>query len=161
MPIPEFELDADATNDVVLREYFLTYTRNLLDHIVTNAVDEDNEIATLFTVESANFMKNAWEEVLPLFEAWTGNMRHINPGAIILHGLGGAQLRFKLANVAWWSQQVNLATENNQTGQWIAYIERLLDSIDTLLDSILAASGGGSALKEMKDSIKNAINILN
>ena len=72
MPIPVFGLDEDATNDVVLREDFLTYTRNLLDHIVTNAVDENNEIATLFTAESANFMKNAWEEVLPLFEAWTG-----------------------------------------------------------------------------------------
>ena len=154
MPISVFELNVDAT-DAQLRIQFVDYTRDLLDYIVQNNV-EDGLNAAPVRPEVEALMQAAWEEALPLFQELQQNIQQINNEAVRVHGLSGAQLRFKLANVEWWSQQVNAAAAEYQLTNWIAIIKRLLDSIDTLLDSILAASGTGSALKEMKESIMNA-----
>ena len=152
MPIQPFVPEGE--NDAELRRQFIDYTRYLLNEIVQNAAEGGTYAECVHPI-ARDHMQNAWEEALPLFQELQENMQQINDEAVRTHGLGGAQLRFKLANVEWWSQQENLTEQNFQTAMWIANIWRLLDSIDTLLESILAALGAGSALTEIKDSIKN------
>ncbi len=162
MPIPEFELNADETDDAVLRRDFVNYTMNLLNYIVANNVESNLQITPVHSA-LATHMQNAWQEwqeTSPLFGNLPQLVQEIDNAAVMDHGLYGAQLRFKLANVEWWSQQVNLAEQNLQTAMWIANIWRLLESIDTLLESILAALGVGSALTEIKDSIKNGTQLI-
>lgn len=66
-----------------------------------------------------------------------------------LHGLSGEQLRFKLNNV----QLRERVFRSNVT---FGPLRRLINAIDTLLESILDAVPGGGALKELKDAALDA-----
>ena len=155
MPIPVFQLNADET-DAQLREQFINYIEGLLTYIAeNNAEDGLGQLVPDDTLTTR--MQAAWNETSPFFQAMRGTMGQISPSAVLLHGLYGDQLKFKLANVQFWSNQVSLAEQNQRLDNWIASINSLLTSINTLLDSILAALGAGSAAKEIKDAIRDAI----
>ena len=61
------------------------------------------------------------------------------------HGLAGAQLGIKRETIRLTEQRF-VAHPSGRL------FRRLLQALDVLLDSILAATGGGSALKELKDT---------
>ena len=96
-------------------------------------------------------MKAAFEEVKGSFDNLAVQAANIQLTNIQSHGLGGAQLDFKLRTVEFWADRVR---HPNIGSRWI---RRLLDAIDTLLDSILDAVGIGSSIKEIKDAIRDAM----
>lgn len=72
--------------------------------------------------------------------------------SILEHGLYGLQLKWKLSNI-------NFSLRRFMEQRTAALFDRLLSSIDALLDSILAAVPGGSAVKELKEAIRNSVAI--
>ena len=171
MPIPQFTSpdNEDAPilkNDAFFRAQFIRETKRFLNYVVTNGVEEG-----FVYYQLGDRMQAAWQEVAPSFDGLETDVQLIDSNTVTMHGLGGAQLRFKLANVAFWSQQVDQADRGrrNQAEQrWrnqaeqrqglIAwFIKRLLKAINTLLKSILAALPGGTAVQEMKDAIEDAL----
>ncbi|SEO01023.1 hypothetical protein SAMN05216404_1106 [Nitrosospira multiformis] len=69
---------------------------------------------------------------------------------IVQHGLYGAQLRWKLSNV-------NIRITRFLERQTAPLLHRLLSTVDTILESILGVVAGGSAIKELKEMIENAL----
>lgn len=69
---------------------------------------------------------------------------------LVWAGLYGAQLELKLSTVA------NLRSQyfSSGGGRWL---KKLLDAIDRLLDSLIAATGIDEALKELKDILSDNI----
>jgi hypothetical protein len=94
-------------------------------------------------------LQAAWEEVQPLFSEVTTKITNISDANIYDHGLGGAQLRFKLAVVRFFYERYR------RVGTGV--VKKLIDIIDTLLKSILEAIGGGGAIAEIKEFIKNSL----
>jgi hypothetical protein len=66
------------------------------------------------------------------------------------HGLDGAQLRFKLAVVRFLHTRYRAVPG-------IGRLRRLIESIDTLLKSILGALGAGEGIKEIKEYIEHSL----
>ena len=131
MPIPTFDMPElftqdNARLDPELRAKFVQYTRELLDHIVEHGVEEG-----YINNELTKHMQAAWKEVVKskLFDDLVLKVQKIDGDAVIRHGVGGAQLRFKLANVARWSDHMNDAAA--YYGSHNSVIARLLISIDT------------------------------
>lgn len=60
-------------------------------------------------------------------------------------GLTGAQLELKLAIVEFFRNELQLGE---------SVFGKLVDAIDTLLDSLIGAAGLASALKELKDAVR-------
>jgi hypothetical protein len=73
-----------------------------------------------------------------------------DPKALFAHGLYGAQLSWKFSNI-------NFSLTRFIEERSAALFDRLLDSIDALLDSLLGAVPGGSAVKELKEAVRNSI----
>ncbi len=67
------------------------------------------------------------------------------------HGLKGRELVFKFAviTLAYKRDDINVDNPHEYFFGW----RRLIDALDALLDSILAATGSGSSIKELKDFI--------
>ena len=66
------------------------------------------------------------------------------------HGLYGKQLHLKLSVIDSWHNRF-FAQRTKKV------LLRLFDAIDTLLDSLLGATGIDVALKEIKDVLRNSI----
>ena len=150
MPIPVFQLD-EQQDSADLRANFVGYVKCFLGYIVHNYREE--YVGNLPIYDNIQQrMEAAWHEALELKEIQEleEEVKNLCGNIVARHGLSGAQLMFKLANVAWWSQKVEEATTR---GMRIAFQDRLFISIDSLLETILAATGSGSALKEMKEAI--------
>lgn len=73
-----------------------------------------------------------------------------DPRELFAHGLYGTQLSWKLSNI-------NFSLTRFLEERSAALLERLLDSVDALLDSLLGAVPGGSAVKELKEAVRNSI----
>ena len=143
MPIPEPNfLDG---SDAEKRAAFITWVERVLTQIVTHP-EEWN-----IPLQLRAPMTAAFNQVRPLFEDLAPFAADIGLRGVEEHGLGGDQLEFKLRTVEFWANRVNQA--NFGTG----LIRRLLDAIDTLLDSILDALGIGGSIQEIKDAIRDAI----
>jgi len=76
--------------------------------------------------------------------------RKIRRDRAIWAGLYGAQLRLKLSVVSYWRRKWNLKV----TGK---LFKKLLDAINTVLDSLIAATGLDEGLKELKDILSNSV----
>ena len=158
MPIPTFSSPQPETNDAELRARFVREVRDVLAHIVRNDIEDGVNVRPV--IESrTEAMQDAWEEVQPAFDQFQASLSEITDVQVTIHGLGGAQLRFKLGNVNYWSDRANAAATNQVANVWIGIVIRLLFSIDTLLDSLLAATGIGTAVKEAKDAIRDVIDL--
>ena len=150
MPLRELPVgDADPEN----RRQFILWTRDVLDLIVQGETDIDDPIPRSL-VEP---MSTAWGEAKPLFDDLAIAAANIYADRVVLHGLHGSQLRFKLATIQYWAERVNETARRGLRGKWLDFLQRLLTAIDTLLDSILKALGIGSSVKEVKDAIRDSI----
>ena len=153
MPItrlPEFEEIDDAGK----RRDFVLWVRKTLGHLVEQA---DGEYSRVFVPALIGPMGDAWKEVEPEFEVLAGSVADLAPGQVVRHGLGGAQLDFKLATVRYRAQRFidRQPTTLIWAGKGLLWL--LLDAINTLLKSLASAVGAGTALQEMKDGIRDAI----
>ena len=153
MPItrlPGFE----ETGDAGKRRDFVLWVRKTLGHLVEQA---DREYSRVFVPALIGPMGDAWREVEPEFEVLAGSVADLTPGQVVRHGLGGAQLDFKLATVRYWAQR--FIDQQPIALIWSAkrLLWFLLNAINTLLKSLASAVGAGTALQEMKDAIRDAI----
>lgn len=103
----------------------------------------------IFAEELLEPMRAAWSDVESDFHRLSNSVADIPPERMREHGLIGSQLKFKLATVTWrW----RLFQARGRT----PLFRRLLNTIDTLLNSILSAVGSGTAISEIKDAIRDA-----
>ena len=93
--------------------------------------------------------REAWEELPQSFTVEEAAEQIIKADGRLLvkAGLFGAQLKFKLAalrhRMSQWARIINRPVSK------VAY--KVLEAIDTVLDSLVQALGVGEALKEVKD----------
>ena len=146
MPLPVFP-NLDDLDDFAKRTQFVDWVLDALRHLV-----EDEEYRELFVDDLHGDMRAAWNDADGTFDELPEAVAALHPRQVVLHGLAGAQLRFKLATVRYWAERF-LGDGGNGF-----VLRRLLDSIDTLLDSLLAATGAGSSLKELKDAVRSSVN---
>ena len=162
---PDENIPANIPQDAqdgFLRRRFVQETHAFLHYLVRG--DLEGPYSGL-PHDQFPFLHRAWNEVAGRFLELDQSVMHIESRTVARHGIGGAQLRFKLGNVARWSQRlgaVDLPTLDEAPmarlpDNWRKYIQYLLDSINNLLNSILKALGAGSAVQEIKDAIKDAI----
>ena len=153
MPIARLS-EFEEVGDAEKRRDFLLWVRKTLGHLVEEA---DREYWRVFVPDLIGPMEDAWGEVEPQFEVLADSAADLAPGQVVRHGLGGAQLDFKLATVRYWAQrfidQQSIALNRAAKG----ILRWLLNAINTLLTSLASAVGAGTALQEMKDAIRDAI----
>lgn len=130
----------------VLAEYIHAIAL-FLDEIVRTGTDYQGR--PLFDERLLPPMRAAWDETRPRFDIVAGRAAEIGPGAIEEHGLAGRQLQYKLAVV------------EHRNGIFrslggVLGFRRVIETIDTLLKSILDAAGVGGGLAEIKDYIGHA-----
>jgi len=84
-----------------------------------------------------------------------GSTAQAAPGAATWAGLYGSQLQLKLFVVRYWREK----WDANKTGFGFGrkILKKLIDAIDTVLGSLIAATGLDEALKELKDILSNSI----
>ena len=129
---------------------FLGRTLDLLRMLAYEGVDEKGQ--PLFIEELLPKIPKAWEEFRADFNVEKAE-RLVNetPGPVLQsHGLYGHQLTLKLSAIASWRKRF-LGKKTKKL------LLRLLDAIDTLLDSLMQAAGIDKALKEIKDILRNSI----
>lgn len=126
---------------------FVRWTSQALKDIV---VLESPTGRDLFYSELRDPMLAAWSDVSGRFDGLVLAVEQLPDEVIQRHGLEGAQLEFKLGTVRTSSRLYS----RYGTGR---LLRRLLEAIDTLLDSILDATGFGSAISEFKDAVRDSI----
>ena len=130
--------------------------REELERFVSGTVRLIGDVATqhthLFPPKLHQDIAAAWSEFDQDFdrERALSLAREIPEERAIWAGLYGAQLQLKLAVVRYWRSKWNRFS----TGK---VLKKLLDAIDTVLDSLIAATGLDEALKELKDILSNSI----
>lgn len=128
---------------------FLSDTYELLDEIIQNGRDHLGN--TIIPNESLIFFQNAWKEYqeqCPLDRARAVIMA-TRDDQFIWAGLYGEQLILKLHVINQFRNKFN----NFGGAKWI---KKLLDAIDRVLDSLIAATGIDEALKELKDILSDS-----
>lgn len=132
---------------------FIEALRQFLDELILEGRDPSGE--PLFYDILLPYMRPAWDEGRPLFAEVLDAIRsadgrsRLSNEAILSRGLWGAQLRFKLSVFRYLH------------GRYLTMgkgaLRRLLEAIDTLLTSILAAIGGGEGIKEIQKYIQHSL----
>jgi len=84
------------------------------------------------------------------FDDVVADVAGLSEQAMSDHGLFGAQLKWKMANISY---AYNLFSAD-PTGKLLDWV---LDGIDALLESMLDGIPGGSAIVELKQAIENSI----
>jgi DUF1009 family protein len=129
---------------------FISETVGLLRSLVNEGYDSKGR--RLFMLNVIEKMRPAWEEFEGDFDVQKANSLIQNVAAARLQsfGLYGKQLDLKLAVIAAWTQRFSQSRLKK-------ILLKLLDAIDTLLDSLIAATGIDEALKEIKDILRDSI----
>jgi hypothetical protein len=101
-------------------------------------------------------MREAWPDVevrLNKAQSYVGEM---SEEAVYSHGLTGPELDLKLAALGWASKELISATGNisesigpRKTKRIISILKKNFELVKILIESILEASGAGTALKEI------------
>jgi hypothetical protein len=135
------------------REQLVQFLKTTLVLIRSLAIEHLN----IFVQDLRPAITAAWSEFeadfnQPQAEA---TIRAIRPDRAIWAGLYGAQLKLKLAVVQHWRQGWEQERANFGFGSKI--LKKLIDAIDTVLGSIIAATGLDEALKELKDILSNSL----
>lgn len=128
---------------------FVLQLRDFLEEIVHS--NQDPIGRPLFLEALLGPMREAWIEARdgPLFSDILAGIERIPDSVLNTHGLSGRQLAFKLTVIRFFhARYLSL-------GKGI--LRKLIDIIDTLLKSILAAIGAGEGLAEIKDFIKDSL----
>jgi hypothetical protein len=95
-------------------------------------------------------LRDAWkeyQEYKPLEEV-RENIFYVDPRRLFRAGLYGAQLQVKLRTVQKHRKRFE---DDKKPG----LLRKLLDCVDHLLDSLIAATGTGEAMKELKDILSD------
>lgn len=130
--------------------------REALERFASGVVPLLRSLATehihLFPPELQEDIGAAWKEFEEDFDepGFIAAARDIRTPRAKWAGLYGAQLRLKLAVVGYWRRKWNASVSTR-------ILKKLLDAIDTVLDSLIAATGLGEALKELKDILGNSV----
>ncbi|MCB1925512.1 MAG: hypothetical protein KDJ27_17515 [Gammaproteobacteria bacterium] len=142
---PEESIEYHANFIVWLHTFF----REVLENI--DEIDEQTD-APLFEAEQIAYFEEALEEMEgdDHFENLHELVSAMDPRQAFVHGLYGSQARWKYFNI-------NFSLTRFLEQRTAALFERLLSSIDALLDSILGAVPGGSAVKELKEAVRNSV----
>jgi hypothetical protein len=94
-------------------------------------------------------MQAAWQEVRSEFERLTGAIQSLSDERIRDHGLYGSQLQFKLEAVRHGHERYT------QRGR--GFLRQFIDIIETLLDSIIDATGVGGPIREFKEYLGHSV----
>jgi hypothetical protein len=97
-----------------------------------------------------NVGKEAWLELKQAQPSkhFRGSIAKLSDRKLVAHGLGGSQLRYKLAVIN------DLCARMRRVRVPGRFRPKLVDAIDTVLDSLISAVGAGTALKEIKDMLR-------
>lgn len=152
---PEPELNTSPEESIPYLSEFVLWLQDFF-HDVAESADEGDELTggPLFNESQIRFLEEVLEEMendahFASLQALVSNM---DPNKAFVHGLYGSQLRWKLSNI-------NFSLTGFLEQRTAALFDRLLSSIDALLDSILGAIPGGTAVKELKEAIRNSVAI--
>jgi hypothetical protein len=129
---------------------FLNLVLSLIKHLVSEGIDEEGK--SFFIPDLHDEIRAAWEEFLKDFSldhAFT-LIQNTSTERLQASGLYGRQLNLKLSVVNKWMERFSKKRLKK-------ILLRLLDAIDTLLDSLIAATGINEALKEIKEILRNSI----
>lgn len=129
---------------------FLNSTLELIKSLAT-------EHLNLFPQDLQQAITAAWLEFdrdfdKPQAEA---TIRALRSDRAIWAGLYGEQLKLKLAVIRYWREKWDQDRATFGFGKKI--LKKLIDAIDTVLGSIIAAAGLDEALKELKDILSNSL----
>ena len=125
---------------------FIIAVRDFLDELVTT--ESAQPMSSVFFPELVPEMSDAWEDAKPRFSL-VASVHQGDQTAMIEHGLGGRELRFKLSVIRFhYARYLSVGK---------SVLRRLLDVIDDLLDSILDWVAKGGAISEIKDFIKDSV----
>jgi len=129
---------------------FLGETLDFLKMLVHEGADAEDR--AFFVEELLPEIREAWEEFREEFNVENAQeLVNETPGSVLQsYGLYGGQLRLKLSAISSWRERF-LGKRTKKL------LLRLLDAIDTLLDSLMQAAGIDKALKEIKDILRNSI----
>jgi hypothetical protein len=121
---------------------------------VAGETGKNGALSSLFVPSLITYLPDALVELHDdeIFRSAIQVVEERNALTIRQHGLYGFQLRWKLSNINYW-----LAAFTANPVRRL--LDRLLDAIDALLESILDGVPGGSAIIEMKEAIRNAAGI--
>ena len=132
---------------------FIDWLAQFFEEVKANTGEMNDQAGgPLFEAEQIAYFEEALEEVHDdgHFSDLRSLVKKMSPANARAHGLYGAQLRWKLFNI-------NHSFEGFVRQRTAALFERLLSSIDALLDSILGAVPGGSAVRELKEAVRNSV----
>ena len=118
----------------------------------------DEDCSNLFYSEMLPGMREAWPEVEPRFEPYANRVSDANPELLAHHGLTGGQLRFKFNAVNFIASRFfEHFFSGNEISMARKWLKKLLEIIDKLFRSLLAAVPGGGAIEEYKDIAESLV----
>ena len=130
------------TSDVARLDEFLQDTKLFLWRLTRHS--------SAFIHELYNDVSNAWDNAQESFEDARDRLNKVAQETLEEHGLTGDQLRLKLRNVEKYFGDLI-------SGMGSTALEKLLNVVNNLLDSIIQALGIPGVIKEIKDAIKSAL----
>jgi hypothetical protein len=154
VPVNFPDITGDYRTDI---SHFLRYVREFLDDLTGYEEHEAGGpifVSARLIAPLEDFALAAWDEARPRFAILQDRVfseEAVTNAALDAHGLTGAQLKFKLETVKFFNAQYT------SVGRRI--LKKLIDVIDILLKSILAAIGAGEGLAEIKDYIKESLDL--
>lgn len=128
------------------RDALKLFLRDLVDFLNNVALGEEQNWQPQFRETLIEPMRAALEALRSHAAKIDGRITNLSHDQIRDHGLEGAELEFKFS-------VINDAYRANVTGAGYWGWWRLIESLDVLLESILSATGSGSAIAEVKDYI--------
>lgn len=144
-----FEFDSNSADNELL-ERFVFSVKLMLVTIVNQGYQSLVEERTSLRIdpELVASARDALSEFVEQeqFERVLTALRAAERDILSLHGLTGAQLRFKLSGIESKERRFRLIP-------WIWSLRRLFDAVDNFLKSILTAIGASEAMNELKDAI--------
>jgi len=129
---------------------FLKDTTALVRHLVYEGIDDDHR--PFFFEDLSDQIRTAWEEFEEDFNINDAidQINDTDAEKFQASGLYGSQLDLKLSVIDKWKKRFSKKRIKK-------ILLKLLDAIDTVLDSLIAATGMNEALKEIKDILRNSI----
>jgi len=129
---------------------FLTKSHGLIRQLVYEGVDKDGR--SFFIDDVSGLIREAWKEFEEDFKIdhAVSLIQQTSAETLKTSGLYGRQLNLKLSVVDKWKKRFSEKRIKK-------ILLKLLDAIDTVLDSLIAATGIDQALKEIKDILRNSI----
>lgn len=141
-----------------------------LGSLIKEIVGEEKESRSLFEgeIKKEDFwsqavdkevlirMREAWPDVEARLDKAKSQVGEMGEEAAYSHGLTGSELDLKLGALGWASKELISATGNisksigpRKTKRIISILKKNFELVKILIESILEASGAGTALKEI------------